>query len=212
MNEFIYLLFVSIFQLFLIVDPVALMPLFLSITKSNTHEERMKIARTSSLVAVIILLTFALVGGFILSYFKISIDAIKIGGGMLLFSIAFEMIYGKLPGTKITDKEHNIAEQLEDISITPLAIPLLAGPGAITTVLLVAGNMQTGYHTAILSLAILITGLISYKFLTMSDRITNLLGVLGTKVLVRIMGLILLFIAIQYVIDGVKSVLSGGIL
>ncbi|MFH1432984.1 MAG: MarC family protein [archaeon] len=207
MNEMFSLLLIYVFQLFLIVDPIALMPVFLSITRDNTHKERIRMARISSMVASFILLIFAFFGSLILDYFHISISAIQIGGGMLLFFIGFEMTYGKYPGSKITDKEHDIAVQMDDVSIAPLATPLLAGPGAITTVLLFSGGAGSPYHYAALTFAILIIGVLSYVFLALSDRITSLIGELGTKVLVRLMGLMLVFISVQYFINGLNAVL-----
>jgi multiple antibiotic resistance protein len=209
MEPMISAILVFAFQLFIIMDAVAIAPIYLSLTKSNTKKERIRIARISVLVASAALLIFAFFGSWIFAYFNISLTAIKIGGGLLLLVIGMEMIYGKYTGSELTEKEKNIAQRMDDISITPLAIPLMAGPGAITTVFLFSGSLgvSAGYLT--LALGILLAGLASYIVLSNSEVMHKVLGDLGTKVVVRVMGLIIVFMATQYMIDGVSAVLSA---
>lgn len=195
------------FQLFLIVDPVAVVPIFISITKGNTKEERKRMAMTSIKVASIVLIAFLFFGGIALNYFSISMEAIKIGGGILIFFIGLEMIYGKYTGSELTESEKVIARDMDDISVTPLAIPLLAGPGAITTVLLFANQSQYFVDYFLMALGIIVVGILSYFIISRSDRILKLLGEIGTKVIIRVMGLFLVFLSVQSVINGVVALL-----
>jgi len=194
-----------LFQFFLIVDPIGGMPIVWSITRNNTPRERISMIRKAVIIACLIHLIFALFGHYLLDYFGIKVGAIKIGGGLLLFFIGLEMLYGRTTRTEIDDKEEKMAIELDDVSVTPLAIPLLAGPGSITTVLIYSGMSHTFLYYLVLILGIIIVLLLSYVFLIQLDKITRFLGELGTKVLVRFMGLMLVFLSVQYVINGIKE-------
>ena len=193
-----------VFQLFLILDPVGNMPIFLSLTESNSHKERIKIAKRAVIIAGIVLIFFVLFSWIILSYFGISIYAIQIGGGILLFFIGIEMLYGRNTKTKFTESEHELASKQEDVSVTPLAMPLLAGPGSITTAILFSQSSPFLTYNLILIGGIVIVLSISYLLLANSDKIIEKLGELGTKALVRFMGLMIVFISVQYIINGMK--------
>lgn len=196
-------------QFFLIVDPVGGMPIFWSITRSNTSRQRSLMIRKAVIIAAFVHLVFALGGRYILDYFGIQISAIKIGGGILLFLIGLEMLYGRTTRTELDEKEEKVAIELDDVSVTPMAIPLLAGPGSITTVLIFSGMSTSVLHYLLLIVGIGIVLLASLLILVQTERITKLLGQLGTKVLVRFMGLMLVFLAVQYVINGVRESLGG---
>ena len=194
-----------IFQFFLIVDPVGCMPIFWSITRGNTRAQKKSMITKAVVIAFVIHLVFAVGGHYILDYFGIGMGAIKIGGGILLFLIGLEMVYGRTTRTEINEKEEKVAIELDDVSVTPLAIPLLAGPGSITTVLIFSGmSVSLSYYVALV-LAIVLVLLVSLVILIQTDRITKALGELGTKVLVRFMGLMLVFLAVQYVVNGIKE-------
>jgi len=202
-------LFVSFaFQLFIIVDPLAGIPIFLAITPGNTHEERCRMAWRGCFVAFLVTVFFLFAGPFLLGYFGVETPSVRICGGILLFVIALEMLYGRPTRTGTSLREERIAQAKEDISITPLAIPLLAGPGAITTTLIFAGRTGTaGGYLALLLATALIFGT-SYVFLCRADHIFRWVGTLGMTIVTRIMGLVLAFIAVQYVLDGVRTVLG----
>ncbi len=191
-------------QFFLIVDPIGSMPIFWSITRNNTQSERIIMIKKAVVVACLIHLVFALLGRYLLDYFGIKVSAIKIGGGLLLFFIGLEMLYGRTTRTEMDEKEEKVAIDMDDISVTPLAIPLLAGPGSITTVLLFSGMSISFLHYFALIIGIIIVLFLSYLILAQSERIRKFLGELGTKVVVRFMGLMLVFLSVQYVIDGVR--------
>lgn len=210
MTGFIDLFIAFFIQMFIIVDPIAGVPVFLGITPDNSDEERGLMARRGCLAAFGVLVFFLLVGAPLVGYFGITPPAMRICGGILLFFIGLEMLYGRRSGTESSPRERRLAEAKEDISITPLAIPLLAGPGAITTALIFAGKAQTLAHHLALFLALAGVLATAFVFLRQADRFMNLVGVLGVTILTRIMGLVLAFLAVQYVIDGATAVWPGG--
>ncbi len=196
---------VILFNLFLIVDPVGCLPLFIVITKDNTKKERHKMILKAVIVAFLVLAFFALVGYHLLSYFGISRPAMQIAGGILLFVIGFEMLYGHVSKTESTEPEEKEAIEKQDISITPLAIPLLAGPGAITAVVLYSGieNSFIGSVTVVAAIAAVL--IISWIILMLSDVTLKVMGQIGVKVVARVMGLLLIFMASQSVINGLTA-------
>jgi len=199
-------LFVAFFiQMFIIVDPVAGVPAFLAITPGNTAEERRLMARRGCLVSFGILAFFLLAGPPLLGFLGITAPAMRICGGILLFFIGLEMLSGRRSGTETSPREQRLAEAKDDISVTPLAIPLLAGPGAITTVLIFAARVQSPGQNLVLVLALAGVLGAAYLLLCQAGRFMHLVGALGTTILVRVMGLVLAFLAVQYVIDGVAA-------
>jgi multiple antibiotic resistance protein len=136
------LLTVFVIQLFIIVDPLAGIPIFLAITPGKTKLERRAMARRSCIVAFLVIVFFLVAGASILDYFGIKTSAVRICGGILLFIISLELLYGRATGTETSSREEQLAEEKEDVSVTPLAIPLLAGPGAIATTLAFAPVRQ----------------------------------------------------------------------
>lgn len=193
-------------QLFIIVDPVAAVPLFFAITPRDTAEERRRMARRGCFVAFLVVAFFLLAGPPTLGYFGIGTPAVRICGGILLFVIALEMLYGRFTGTGTSPTEERLAGEKEDISITPLAIPLLAGPGAITTALIFAGRAEGPLDYATLLLGCALVFGVTDLFFRRGDIILRLLGNLGMTIVTRIMGLVLAFLAVQYVLDGLGAV------
>ncbi len=190
--------------LFLIVDPVAAVPFLLAITQDNTKEERRQMVRRAVLVAAVVLLFFALAGQAILGYLGVGLAAVKVAGGILIFVIGMEVLFGRLSRTRHSEAETEEAEEKEDISITPLAIPLLAGPGAIAVVLASVGsNYDLGLIATVL-VAIAAVMLLSWVILTFSEILYKVLGTIGVKVIARVFGLLLLFMAAQLVLNGLQ--------
>jgi len=201
------LFFTFAMQLFIIVDPVAGVPVFLAITPDNTREERIAMARRGSAVAFAVTVFFILLGPSLLALFGIGAPAVRICGGILLFVIALEMLYGRVSGTETSSREKRLAQEKEDVSITPLAIPLLAGPGTITTALIFSGTAHGGAAHLALLLATAAVFFLGYLFLRQADSLMRVVGRLGMAVLTRVLGLVLAFLAAQYVIDGLRVVL-----
>ena len=209
MTGFIELFVAFFIQMFILVDPVAGLPVFLAITPHNSAEERRRMARRGCLAAFGTLVFFLLVGPPLVGYFGITTPAIRIGGGLLLFVIGLEMLYGRLSRTETSAREQRLAEAKDDISITPLAIPLLAGPGAIATVLIFADKARTLAQHLSLLLGLAAVFAVTFLILRQADRLMKVIGDLGATIATRIMGLVLAFLAVQYVIDGVTAVWGG---
>jgi multiple antibiotic resistance protein len=192
--------------IFAIVDPFGNIPIFYTITQRFSAEERKKIAKKAVISALIALIIFSLVGQYIFLLFSITIPAFRIAGGILLFRVAFNMLYGVTPGTKSTDKEKEEALEKDMIGIIPMGIPLLAGPGAISTVMLYNSNGNL-INTLIVIISIILTLIITYIALRNVDYIFNKLGRIGTHAISRVMGLILAAIAIQFMINGAHQIM-----
>ncbi len=195
----------SFITLFTIIDPIGGAPFFMSITAEYSEEERRQIALRASLTAFITLLVFLWIGKYLLSFFQISISSFKIAGGILLFLIAIEMLFGKTTQVKTTERERLRVKEKEDVSIVPLGIPYLAGPGAITTTIILGETSGIILKLA-LSVVIFLVLLITFLIFSNSSRISKLLGELGTKAVVRILGLLLASIAIEYITTGLKEI------
>jgi multiple antibiotic resistance protein len=209
MNEVItfdILYFITVFTaIFAIVDPIGNIPIFYSITQRYSKEERLKIIKTAIITALIVLVVFGLIGNYIFMLFHITIPAFRIAGGLLLFRVAFNMLYGVTPGTKTTQREKEEAIEKEAVGIVPMGIPLLAGPGSISTVMLYNSNGNI-VNIIIVFISIFTTLIITYILLRNLDRIFNKLGRVGTHAISRIMGLILAAIAIQFLINGIHQI------
>lgn len=192
------------------VDPPGLAPIFLALTPGVAAEDRRRIAARAVLIAFGIMAGFALVGDWLLRQLGISLEAFRIAGGLLLFWIAFEMIFEIRTGRKSNTAEKAMEERFNDLAAFPLAIPLMAGPGAIAATLLLAGRasgdpLRFGVLLATIAL-VMAACLVSFLF---ADRINTLLGRTGNLVLTRLLGVILAALAVQFVVDGVKALIAG---
>jgi len=206
MTYYIELLTVFVIQLFIIVDPLTGIPTFLAITPGKTKRERRVLARRSCIIAFLVVVFFLVAGSAILEYFGISTSAVRICGGILLFVISLELLYGRTTGTQTSSREKQLAEEKEDISVTPLAIPLLAGPGAIATTLVFAGKANSTLAFAALVTGAAIVFALVYVVLHWAEEFGSVIGALGMKIVTRMIGLLLAFIAVQYVIDGIRAI------
>lgn len=197
----------SFIALFTIIDPIGGAPFFLSITAGYNEIERRKIALRASLTVLITLSLFLFFGPYLLSLFNISLSSFKIAGGILLFLTAMEMLLGKVRSVKATPEEETRIQEKEDVSVVPLGIPYLAGPGAITTVIILTERGSFSEKFMVFLSIILVSG-ITYTILSHSSRIFKFFGELGTKAVVRLLGLILASIAVEYIFHGIKEYLS----
>lgn len=192
-------------QLFIIVDPIAGVPVFLAITPDNTRAQRRAMAVRGCLAAFAILVFFLLCGRPVMNYFAIETPAVRICGGLLLFVISLEMLYGRPTGTGTSPREERLAEAKEDVSITPLAFPLLAGPGAIATGLIFVEHVRAATDYLALLAASALVFVVTGLLLLRADTLLRLIGALGAAIVTRLMGLVLAFLAVQYVIDGIRG-------
>jgi len=193
----------------IIVDPVVAMPVLIAITPRNTPEERRQIARRGCSAAFVLSTFFLLTGPLFLAYFGIGTPAVLVTGGVLLFLIALEMLYGRMTGTGTTPREERLAGERPDVSIFPLAFPLLAGPGAVATCLIFAAQTPALTQRLVLLAASLAVFVLTYLLLARAELLMKLIGSLGVSIATRIMGLLLALLAVQYVINGV-AVIAGG--
>jgi multiple antibiotic resistance protein len=203
----------SLSSLLIIINPLGATLTFVSLTSSLGPADRKNIAVESCRYALVILLGFALAGGIILQLFGITIEAFRIGGGILLFVIGMEMVYARTSRTKLTATEKYESMETEDIAVTPLAIPMIAGPGAITTTIVLM-NEGTGSLTqiAVILISIGIAILVTYFMMARSDLIVSRIGQKEFRAINRLMGMLLIAIAVQFVITGLTvafPVLSG---
>ncbi len=192
---------------FVILDPLGACTHFLALTAHQTDEAKRNIVKRTCLVAFGVLIFFTIAGGALFKYFGITLSALKIAGGILLFSVAFSMLNARRHGTRTTPEEEKEHVGLEDIAIIPMAIPILSGPGAITTVMVLAGEAGSRLNIGILMFVILLSVLIAYTMLIHSQFLLRVLRQTGTKILTRVMGLIMSVIAVQFVINGLSDVL-----
>jgi multiple antibiotic resistance protein len=204
MSFFEFLAFAS-GSLFIIVDPIAAIPAFMAMTESNTPQERSRMAWTACLTAAIVLMFFALAGQRILSFFQIPMPAFQVAGGFILLFVAYDMLRTQRSSLQETQEEKEEGKAKEDVAITPLAIPMLAGPGAISSVILLGNKAIIPLDKLGLCLAVLLVCFISYLILRWSSRGIYLVGPIALKVAARLMGLILFAMAVQFVFVGISS-------
>jgi multiple antibiotic resistance protein len=190
-----------------IVDPVAAVPSYLVVTRDETPNQRRRTALRASVAMAILLIVFAAGGRWIFRAFGITLPAFRIAGGLILWFVAFDMLRGQR-STQESHEELVEGEAKDDVALTPLAIPILAGPGAISTVMVLAGQAQDLPHGVVVYLAIVLTALLSYVTLLVAERLVTYMGQTGIKVMTRIMGLLLAAVATQFILAGVKEAMG----
>lgn len=192
--------------IFVVVDPIAAVPVFLSMTADDSVEKRRAMARRAACTAAIILVSFAFAGGVIFSLFGISLGAFKIAGGVMIGLTALDMMRAKVSSTRSTPEERREGAQKEDVAVVPVGIPMLAGPGAIATVMVLMG--QSGWQplrVAGVIGAILATALITWLMLRAGALANRFLSETGMRIMGRIMGLILAAIAVEFIAHGLED-------
>ncbi len=203
--------FISAFvTLLVVVDPVGLVPTFIAVTGGLPEKARRSVALRACLIAAAILAGSALAGDWLLRTLSITLPAFRIAGGLLLFSIASEMVFGVRIARQSQTAEQAIEDHVRNIATFPLAIPLMAGPGAITATVLLAGRsngdpLRLGLLLAVIAVVLAICLLV----FTAAARIGKLIGTTGNIVMSRLLGVLLAALAVQFVIDGVRAALAG---
>lgn len=209
MNGTVVFALTAFSSLFAIVDPFAALPAFLALTGGEHESKRKGIALRASLTTILVLSTFALTGQLIFRFFGITIPAFKIAGGILLFTIALDMLRAKASKTRTTPAETEEGAHKEDVGVVPVGIPLLSGPGAIASVTLLSERAKALPERIGLLVAIVVIGFVTWIVLRSGDVVARVLGKTGLNLIARIMGLLLAAVAAQFVIDGVQAVLRG---
>lgn len=189
--------------LLLVVDPVGLVPAFLSATHGLSEKDRREISIRAPLIAAAILVALALCGNWLLRQLGIGIPAFQIAGGLLLFGVSYRMIFGDRPHREAREADKAASEHVSDIAVFPLAIPLMAGPGAITTTLLLSSAAAELPRLTILVAIILLVCLICMLCFRLSSLIVRTLGRTGNAVLSRLLGILLAAYSVQFVLDGI---------
>ena len=198
--------YVKIFvALLAVINPLGAIPIFITLTPNEDMESRQKIARTSSLSATLILLVALFAGEWMLAFFGISVSSFRVGGGILILLMAVSMLHAQLSPTVQTKEEAEESDSKQDIAIVPFSTPLLAGPGAMSTVVLEAHKGSSPGHYAIIGLAIILIGVCIWTALHLAPLISQRLGKTGINVFTRIMGLILAAIAVEFIANGLKG-------
>ncbi len=200
----------ALLTLFVVVDPVGLTPTFLAITHGLPRAARRSVALRASLIAGAILIGTALIGDWLFRMLGISLAAFRIAGGLLLFTIAFEMLFGVRMRREGEAAEQALEEHVRNVAAFPLAIPLLAGPGAITASVLLAGRADG--NLILLGVLLAVVALVAvacFVAFIFAGQIGRLLGMTGNIVLSRLLGVLLAALAVQFVVDGIRALLAG---
>ncbi|MCF6222705.1 MAG: MarC family protein [Flavobacteriaceae bacterium] len=201
---FAILVFTSFFTL---INPLGTMPIFMTMTSSLSKEKRKSTAKKASIVAFFTIIAFAFSGQILFQFFGISVNSFRIVGGVIFFAMGWDMLQARLVSIKHTESEANIDAYVDDISITPLAIPMICGPGAITNAIILMQGSETILKKIILISVIFLVLLITYMILVGASKITDKLGETGNKVMMRLMGLIVMVIAVEFFFSGLKPIL-----
>ena len=193
---------------FTLINPIGIAPILLVMTERFSKEEKINIAWKGSLTAFLTLIIFSILGSVIFNIFGITIEAFQIMGGILFFRSGFRMSEAKIGRSRTTPMEREESQESDDLAITPIGIPLIAGPGAITASMLLSSQTPQLYSYATLGVSISLVLAVVYLILRNGGLLMKALGYTGMRVIQRLMGLVLMVIAVQFVINGVMSILS----
>ncbi len=194
-------------SLFTLTNPLSIMPVFLSMTQGLSEKERRLIVTRATLTAFIILIAFTFGGQFLFRFFGISTDGFRIAGGFIMFKIGYDMLQARY--TPVKFKDEGMKTYANDISVTPLGIPMLCGPGVIANAIVLMQDASTVEMKATLVASIALIYLLAFFILRASTRLVNLLGDTGNNVMMRLMGLILMVIGVECFVGGASPILEG---
>jgi len=200
----------AISSLFVIVDPIAIVPTFLAMTPEESPAQRIRMARLACIVMVGVLLVFAVTGERLLRFLGIQLPAFQIAGGIVLLVVALDMLRAQRSRVQETREETDAGTAKDDIAVTPLAIPMLAGPGAISTAILLHNKAATFTHEVLLCVSILIVGGMSYAILHFSAHGARWLNPIAMRITTRIMGLLLAAVAVQFIVNALATLGIAG--
>ncbi len=198
----------SFTSLLAIVNPLSAVPMFLAMTVRYSPELRARTLRRAITTAFLVMVVFAMFGNYILRFFGITTHAFQIAGGIIFFGIGWDMLQARRSGVKMTEAEETEGALKDDIAITPLGLPTIAGPGAITTVIALLADANSLPKTVAVYIAITATALSSWLLLALAPLVVRRVGQTGLNVLTRIMGLLVTVIGVQFVINGVTVVVQ----
>ena len=200
--EFFILCFASLVAL---INPIGLVPIFLSITENHNRKERDIIAIKAVIFSFFILIIFSFIGEFIFSFYDITIEGFRIAGGILLLKISLDMLESKRSRTRTTPIEQKEAEEKDEIAYTPLGIPLIAGPGAIASIMILSSESNDYLDKVTLLISLSLVLLMTFIIFKISKLLSKNFGKSGLRIMQRIMGLILMTISIEFILKGIKG-------
>jgi len=204
-NEYLLFFVGSFVSLFSIVDPMLAVPVFVSLTEKYSPQKRIEIAEQASIYALGVMLMFFIAGGLILKFFGISLEGLRIAGGLMIIASAVEMLQKK---ERLLPKEQDESEAKDDISFSPLAMPLLSGPGSIAVIIGMTTDAKTWLYYPVILFTIILVAILCYIFLRLAPMISQKMGSTAMSSFNRIMGFILLCIGVQYIVNGVMPLLK----
>ncbi len=207
MSELWSFTLVTFSAIFFVVDPLAIVPTFLAMTNGDSIAKKHHMAKKAGIATSVTLLLFAVAGGVIFKLFGITLGAFKVAGGVLLFLLALDMMRATPSKVRQTKEEEREGAEKDDIAIIPLTIPMLAGPGAIATTMVVMSNTgDDRWKQLIVGVVVVVTGALTWLILRSALLVEKRLGTTGLNVLTRVMGLIVAAVAVQFVVTGLKEV------
>lgn len=189
-----------------LINPVGVMPVFLSMTSDLTVKQRNRTAFTAVLTAFITLTIFAFSGQILFNFFNISVNAFRVAGGVIFFIMGFDMLNARVSRLKYDSKD--IEDEMNDVAVTPLGIPMLAGPGSMTNAIVLMNDASSIAHKLVLPLAIFAILLLTYLFMVGGAKINKFLGKTGNRIMLKLMGLIMMVIAVEVFFAGLKPILQ----
>ena len=207
MSELLSRFLLSLSAVFFVVDPLGIVPIFVAMTRNDPPEKVRSMCLRACVVGCSLLLFFALFGGFVFQIFGVSLSAFRVAGGLLLLITALDMLRARPSATKTSPQETEEGVEKDDIALVPLAMPLLAGPGAIATVMVLMSKGNTTLAALPVLISIILTFVATYYVLRGAGRVQRVMGQSGVAILERVMGLILAAIAVQFIADGGRDLL-----
>jgi multiple antibiotic resistance protein len=203
--ELQYLVF-CLSTLFAVINPLGITPIFVAMTEKYDSETRSKIARKGIITGSMILIVFTLLGSIIFQFYGITVEAFQIMGGVIFFRSGMRMLDAKVGRSRTTESEREEFKDTDEIAISPIGIPLITGPGAITGVVILSGKAPTNFSVLVLLFSVIISMFIFYFILKAGNYIGQKIGIAGMRVIERMMGLILMVIAVQFIINGIETI------
>ena len=203
--ELQYLVF-CLSTLFAVINPLGITPIFVAMTEKYDSETRSKIARKGIITGSTILIVFTLLGSIIFQFYGITVEAFQIMGGVIFFRSGMRMLDAKVGRSRTTESEREEFKDTDEIAISPIGVPLITGPGAITGVVILSGKAPTNFSVLVLLFSVIISMFIFYFILKAGNYIGQKIGIAGMRVIERMMGLILMVIAVQFIINGIETI------
>ena len=204
--ELQYLLF-CLSTLFTVVNPLGITPIFAAMTERFSNVDQIRIARKGIITGSTVLIIFTLLGSFIFRFYGITVEAFQIMGGIIFFRSGLRMLDAQVGRSRTTQSERDEFKDSDELAISPIGVPLITGPGAITGVVILSGKGSSDFSIITLLLAVIITMTLFYWILRAGNVLAKRIGITGMRVIERMMGLILMVIAVQFIINGLETII-----